>query len=541
MSKQTNGKGSERGFALIFAMLAVLVLGLLAATVMFTSQGQALTGLNYRLSAQSRYAAEAGLQTTMNWLASSNYKAPTTFASYDMTKNPVQYNGKAVVLSATSAMASNYPDATVVTAYSGALNQSLPGVSNASYATYATLLRMNPAAGVSWLPGTGGGVVQTWQITSVGTVTGARNASVQVVEMFERTGTPVFNYGIETTGTGCGSFTFSGNNYTDSYNSANGPYSVANSFKSGGNIASNGNVTLGSGAVVNGNIGVPNTTVGPCPDGITNNGSYTSASKLGASLTAPLPWGCVAQPCYPPGTLVTTNQNVSTACGSVAGCTKNTPATIGITDGGSLTTVNAFTLAPGSYGNITINSADVVHVTAGTYNINSINFAQDGQFVIDSGPVIFNMVGNCSSGCPSEGGLPSQMSSTEVIYGSGYAGINACAPSGGTGVVANPNVYGKTTCGPGKTPFSGIPSNLQIVYGGTYTMRLGGMPFATVMYAPAAGYYTPGAPVGLYGSAVVKNFQDDSGSPFHYDLALQNAVMQVGQYRPVGGFSWSKF
>jgi hypothetical protein len=208
-----------------------------------------------------------------------------------------------------------------------------------------------------------------------------------------------------------------------------------------------------------------------------------------------------------------------------------------ITDGGSTTTANEFTLSPGSYGNITINSADVVHVSAGTYNINSINFAQDGQFVVDSGPVVFNIVGNCSSGCPSESGLPSGISSTEVIYGAGYAGFNGCSG----GVTANPDVYGRATCGSAKTPYGGIPANLQIVYGGTYTMRLGGMPNAIVLYAPSSGYYTPGAPVGLYGSAVVKTFNDQSGSPFHYDTALANTVTQVGQYRPVGGFSWSKF
>src|ERR1700674_4424580 len=434
MDKQTTHKKSERGVALIFALLAILVISVLAVAIMSTSQAQAWTASNYRLTAQARYAAEAGVQQTMNWLSSSSYTVPSTFTSYNMTLNPVQYSSAAVVLSAMSGKSSNYPTAAVVSAYSSALSKSLPGVPNASYSTYATLLRMNPAAGVSWLSGGGSSVMQTWQITSVGTVTGVRNASVQVVQTFERTGTPLFNYGIEATGTGCGSFTFSGDNYTYSYNSALGVYSATNSAASGGNIAPNGNVSLGPKSVINGNIGAPNTTVGACPDGITSKGSYTSASVVG-TLNPPLPWGCVALPCYPPGTLITTAQNVSTSCASVAGCTKNSPATVSLNDGGSTTTANAFTLAPGSYGNVTINSADVVHVSAGTYNINSINFAQHAQFVVDTGPVIFNIVGNCASGCPNESGLPSDMSSTEVIYGAGYAGLNACAPSGGTGVV----------------------------------------------------------------------------------------------------------
>jgi hypothetical protein len=256
-------------------------------------------------------------------------------------------------------------------------------------------------------------------------------------------------------------------------------------------------------------------------------------------LTAPLPWGCATTPCYPPGTNVTTNQNVSTSCASISGCTASGTTTL--LDGGTSKTANVFKLTPGSYGNITINSADVIHVSAGSYNINSINFAGDGQFVVDSGPVVFNLVGNCASGCPTESGLPSNMSSTEVVYGAGFAGFNACAPSGGTGVTANPNAYGATTCGSSASAYSGIPNNLQMVYGGTYTVRLGGMPNALVLYAPNAGYYTPGAPVGLFGSAIVQDFNDQSGSPFHYDTALQNSVMKVGQFRPVGGFSWSKF
>ena len=82
---------------------------------------------------------------------------------------------------------------------------------------------------------------------------------------------------------------------------------------------------------------------------------------------------------------------------------------------------------------------------------------------------------------------------------------------------------------------------MQLVYGGTYTVRLGGMPNAAVVYAPAAGYYTPGAPVGLFGSIVCGQFNDASGSPFHFDTALPSSVTKAGNYTPVGGFSWSKF
>jgi Tfp pilus assembly protein PilX len=526
---------SERGVSLIIALLALVVISLLTAGLILVTQTEIWTTASYRELAQARYAAEAGVQNTINFLQYT-YVAPTNYASYTMTSNPVTYNGNPVVLSAIPSVASNYPDATQQTAFSTALStQALPGLGNASYSTSAKLLSMKPASGVSWLgAGGGGGAVQTWQITSQGSVNGVRSATVQVVATYTRTGSPLFNYPIEATSPACGSITFtSKGSLTDSYNSTNGPYSAANSSKTGGNLATNGNVNLGSGVTVDGTIFVPNTTAGPCPDGITSKGTYLGASKLSAPLNPPLPWGCTSQPCYPPGTLTTAAQNVSTSCGSVPGCTKN--GTTALFDGGKATTANVFALAPGAYGNITINGADVVHVSAGTYNINSINFALDGQFVVDSGPVVFNLVGNCASGCPTES-LPSGYSSTEVIYGAGYAGFNGCSG----GVTANPNVYGATTCGPSKAPFSGIPNQLQMVYGGTNTVRLGGMPNATVIYAPSAGYYTPGAPVGLYGSAIIGKFEDASGSPFHYDAALQNSVEQVGPYQLIG-FSWSKF
>ena len=158
-----------------------------------------------------------------------------------MTKNPVQYGGKAVVLSAMSGVSSNYPDATVVTAYQAAASSSLPGVPNASYSTYATLLRMTQGTGASFLSATGGGVIQTWQITSQGSITGVRNSSVQVVETFERPGMPVFPHVVQfhqrqavppsTFGRGDHQF------HRQLSIPPSGPYGGANVQASGGNIA----------------------------------------------------------------------------------------------------------------------------------------------------------------------------------------------------------------------------------------------------------------------------------------------------------------
>src|SRR5260370_18710813 len=88
-------KEPEGGVALILAMLAILILSVLAASIIFLSQTETMTTLDYRLTTQSRYAAEAGVQRTMNWI-NNNYTPPTTFTSYDMTKYPVQYSNNPV-------------------------------------------------------------------------------------------------------------------------------------------------------------------------------------------------------------------------------------------------------------------------------------------------------------------------------------------------------------------------------------------------------------------------------------------------------------
>jgi Tfp pilus assembly protein PilX len=583
MIEQGKRSASEKGSALIFALLAILVLTVLAATVMFTSQSQVWTSLNYRQTAQARYAAEAGVQATINWLSNSTggtaYPTPTIASSYPgftVTTYPVRCaatgNGCSsttapVMLSSTSSN-SNYYDTTgnVANNFAAVASGTVPGITGASYTTTATLLRMPIATTtVSWLSGP---APQTWQITSVGTVQGVTTSTVQVVETFDRLTSPVFTNGLETTSNACGAITFlNSGSYTDSYNSNNGPYSTTNSQASGGNIGTNGNVYLGSGVTVNGTITAENTIVAtsnqagtspnpPCLNGVTNKTGNTTFDqgtyKEPATFVAKLPWGCTAQPCYPPGTNITTAQNINSQCASMTGCSTGTSVSVydgnGSNHQGSTISANVYTLAPGSYGNLVIgntssNPADVtvVHVSAGTYNINSIDMgSSDAQIVVDSGPVVFNMVGNCSSGCPTESGVPSGFSSTEIVHISGAGGLNACAPSGGTGTVANPGSYGNVTCGTAKTAFSGIPANMQFVYGGTSTVRLGGMPFAAAIYAPAAGYYTPGAPVGLYGSVIASHFNDSSGSPWHYDNALGATGMKVGGYKSVG-FTWSKF
>lgn len=549
MNNETRSKSSERGVALILSLIAILVLGVLAATIMFTSQTQTWTALNYRLTTQSRYAAEAGAQATMNWLANPNkYTAPTSFSSFTTTTNPVQSSGKAVVLSTISGV-TNYPDSTVVSAFNTAFpssGNSVPGMANATYSTSATLLRMTPSSGVSWLGTGGGGVVQTWQITSQGSINGIRTATVQVVATYERAPEPIFSYAVEATATGCNAIYFGGSDGTDSYNSNNGPYnSSTNHQASGGNIAANGNITLASGTTIDGTISDVNTTVSTsaCASGlpgVTNSTGKAIVANSITKMTPAAPWNCgAANPCYPSGypdaTRSTTVQDVSTTCASIPGCTKGTSITL--TDNGkSGTSAAVYTLTPGTYDNLQIDNADVVHLTAGTYTVNSLDFAKDGQIVVDSGPVVFNIAGQgCTSKC---GNNPSDT----AVNAGGLSGWNLCSG----GVTGNPGQYPTGTsqdasCGSTKSPISGIPANFQFVYAGSAEIQTTGAPEVGVIYAPNATVLETGAAVGYYGSVVCGTFSEQSKAPFHYDNSLATSAIQAGPFRPVGGFSWSKF
>jgi hypothetical protein len=502
-------------------MLALLVLSTLGASIVFKTQTEIRTSTNYQRLTQARYAAEAGVQKTINWLAYT-YAVPATFTSYDLTKRPVQdaASHSAIILSALSSQSSNYPDSSVQSAFNTALNnQSVPGISNATFSTYATLISMDSTPASSWYPGSSGHA-QVWQITSQGSVSGAQNATVQVVATYEKVPTPIFNYAVAATSSACKAIYFAGTDYTDSYNSNNGPYGGTNVQASGGNVGTNGNVTLASGANIKGTISVLNTTVGACPDGVTNSGTYSSINKLNASLNYPLPWGCSTTPCFPSPLPPTTAQDVSTSCGTITGCTSN--GTTSIYDNNSLTTVHVYTLTPGSYGNVKIDNADVVHMSAGTYNLNSLNFAKDGQVVVDSGPVVVNLAG--------EG-----FSTGTVLNSGGLSGMNLCSG----GVTGNPGAYGVASCGSGKSAFSGIPGQMQIVYAGTASIGTTGAPFASVIYAPNAPVSTSGAAVGFYGSIVASTFTEGSKAPVHYDNALATSQAPiVGPFQPTG-FTWS--
>ncbi len=407
-----NQPHQQRGIALVLVLIVVMVLSTLVAGMVFVTETQTWTAFNYKNTTQARYAAEAGVQRTMNWLLNS-YAAPTTFTSYNMAKYPVQdttASPQPIVLSAYSNVSSNYPTAAVQTAYNSALsNQSIPSETNVTFSTYATLLAMSPGTGVSWMGGGNAGVPQTWQITSVGTVAGVRPASVQLQATYERAGAPIFTYGIAGTGNSCGDITFSGG-MINSWDSANGGTYAATEQNSGGTIGTNGNVTLSGGSTaVYGTISdSSNIAVGNCPDGVTNNAGASALHGLNL-LTQPLVYPNPAAPNpMTPNTNINANSNT---------CWGATPAGCSVVSG-------QVVIAPGTYGNLTSNSN--IHLTAGTYNFNSVNL-NGGSVTLDSTPVVINLGGN---GISSGGTLLASQSSTTINSGGVPANLQIVSAAG---------------------------------------------------------------------------------------------------------------
>src|SRR5258705_7319801 len=122
-----HSKPSERGVALILAMIVILILSTLAVAMISTTHTDGVTSANYRLVTQARFTAEAGAQIVTNWLKYS-LASPTGTTGLDMTKYPLKdTSGNFIILcsvstgavcAADSTKTANYPaDAAQQTAF----------------------------------------------------------------------------------------------------------------------------------------------------------------------------------------------------------------------------------------------------------------------------------------------------------------------------------------------------------------------------------------------------------------------------------------
>jgi len=219
---------------------------------------------------------------------------------------------------------------------------------------------------------------------------------------------PIFTElaGFFATSTNCGAFSMGGGGSTDGYTSANGgTYNKTKSDKTG-SVGSNGNVNLnGNKTNVGGNIYVPNTTIGACPDGITEiGGAGMSAGDSAVSQAAQtMPTPPVPNPLPP----TTTNKNPSS-------------------------------LVPGNYGNIQMTAGNTLTLAPGVYNINSITLAGNSSVTISpAGAVVINVVGTgVTNPIDLSGGSLTNPTTNAANFQFNYAGTGGVSISGGTNTYA---------------------------------------------------------------------------------------------------------
>ena len=449
---------SEHGIAMVVALLMLLIISTLATCVIFVTNAEIWTSANYRTLVQARYAAEAGAQMAANWLSYS-YPAPSSTTGFDLSVSPVRYNGSPVVLSATNAVAGNYPDSAVQSAFRSALQgQSLGGLPLTTYSATATLLNMVPTSSAR--------PIQTWEITASGSIGGVRPGNVQVVLTIERRQPATAGYAIFATAPICSAITFSSSGYTDSFDSSTGSY-AATRQTTGGDVGTNGNMRMSGSSAVYGALWTPHAGTGTCSAGsLTALTNGSSLGVMGGLSNLPAPY---TPPVPPPP---------SPAPPTSSFTVPSTP----------------YTLAPGTYGNITASGGKNVHLSAGVYNVNSLTWSGGSILTVDSGPVVINIMGTGAS--------------------------KALDMSGGT--ISN---------------FSGLASNLTFNYAGS--LPIGGTEAFQVINAPNSPLTISGGG-DIYGAIIASTVTSSGGSAVHYDRALGSGVGAVTPYRPTA-FSWRRY
>jgi len=473
----------QQGIALVLSLFLSAAMTVIGASLMVLSQTETFSSTNYRLMSQARYGAESGIQVAVNYLLN-GYVAPgganlaDPLSNYNLTVSPVTRvsNGQPVVLSA-DVTQSNYPIAAVATAFSNATQGSLPaGKATVTYSPTATLISMQQ------INTYGGGLqtIQTWQITSNGTLSTNRTSTVQVTATLESQKVAATTYGAFATGAGCGALAFGGTSNVDSYDSqaplVGGVPVIANNT---GNVGTNGNLGESGNAHIWGTLSTPRVGVGAC-----SAGNVDALTSSGHASVCPNPPAC-------------TQQGVLQLPQAVVLPTPTMPAGVtGSYNGNNQTLGNG-----ANVGNVTIDShATLTLCSPGascTITVNSIKLSGQATIAIAAGATVtLNVVG--------------QGASTPIDL-TGGSTVND----------------------------SFDPSHFQILYAGTNQVFLGGNTALTAMvYMPNAPVELRGTS-DFYGAIVASTLDVSGNAPIHYDRHLAAAFYGISNAM-MTSFSWSK-
>ncbi|MQA29643.1 MAG: hypothetical protein GEU82_07375 [Luteitalea sp.] len=531
---------NERGIALVLALLLTSVLSVLAASLMFLSQTETYASMNYRMMSQGRFAAEAGVHKAANFLTDPTQYDPgdaaeTPIVSFNRAVSPVTtLDGSPVVLS-TDAAKANYPVAAVQTAFAEAAFGSL-NVGNASmtYGSTATLMAMQSFEAYGGTTG----VVQTWEITGIGGVSGARPATVEVTAVIETPKVPANSYAAFATSKECGSLYFHGNVTIDSYDSSEGPPTGAgeSTEDSSGNVGTNGNMQIAGSVEVQGNLYTPRTGVGTCSAGAVTALTTSGKAQVNGS-TVQLPRDLeFAVPVFdaPRNQVTITAASISTAALAADTC-----AQLGLTYGAPIAGAAAGTTTATFPGNCTVDTASSTLIVVGRGTDVTM------PSVTVTGATL-RFVGNAG---------PSQAVHINSITGSGNIEIEAnMAANTGEAVVlkvAGLNPDGTEMTTPFNLAAMGWKQNspvssydaaaFQLIYGGSQIIEMkgGNTQSAVSIYAPNAAFNLRGTQ-DLFGSVLASTIENHGNANIHYDRRLGNGFYVQGNVM-MGSFSWRRY
>jgi len=311
-SAGTSRKG-QRGIALVFALLGILLLSMLAAGLVFVSSTEALASFSFKTQNQARYAALAGVQRAVDWYTrtygpwldpeSGGFPTavPIAVGTYDVAVRGPQFppgSGAEVVLASAPNFPTTPPGAATIISSFNALNSSLNtiplGNATASYTiTEARLIsheRFRDLTGVD-----DNRIIERWRISATGTVPNPLGppTSVQETAVIQNVFMPLFSDAI----TGKCQIDVNGNINTDSYNSGSGPYNPATAFTggdAGATVATGSYFDMnGKSGTINGDLKLPLAPLPdpPCPPGTNDipSGPPTVAGDIEIAPVRPFP------------------------------------------------------------------------------------------------------------------------------------------------------------------------------------------------------------------------------------------------------------
>lgn len=510
---------TEKGVALILTLILLAVLSVMAVSLLFIGRSETWSSMNYKLMTQARYGAEAGVNSAANWIQNS-YPTPTTaqINMMTLTTAPLQYSNKDVALSTISAK-QNYMDSTVQSSFASNAGGSITaGNTSITYNPTATLLAVQTFTGY---PTATTKVVQKWLITSEASISGVRNANVEVSAIMERQKSPTFAYAAFATATGCAALSFGGGGTTNSYDSSAISYDskgnvVTQSY--GGNVGTNGNLDLsGSKTEIYGSLSTPRAGTGTCSTSTVTALSTNGNATVSAGVTE-LPQNVTYDtPPAPSPAPPTTNMDIQKngSCPISTNCTFSSPTTKIYGDGTA--TGKGSSTDPILLGNVTLNAGAELDLTAADcsldqspvyININSIKVNGNATIAVKS----IQCAGKDTGVYP------------HIILN--FAGASAATPIDLTGsTFTNPTLN---------------PAYFQMLYAGTGQVTLnGGSAAAGLLYAPNASYKLNGGG-DWYGAVIANQVTDLGGGAIHYDRQLQKELYQLGPWM-LSAFNWSKY